>query len=335
MNRIACLLILLAAIPAAGATLFDEDSVLEITLRGPLSSVIADKRRREERSFTFIAGGRSFDVAVRIRGNSRVTACAFPPLRLDFEPQELAGSPLEGEDKLKLVTHCRNRSERAQDAVLNEFAAYRIFNLLSERSYRVRLLRIRYEDTDGKQSSPEIPPYGFLIESDVGLARRLGGTVEKIDGLRFSELDMEQAATISIFQYLIGNKDWSFVKAENDDSCCHNLDLLRVNGALVPLPYDFDLAAMTRARYRHSARLNLSTRREYSGYCRTPTDALAAALERARQRQAQILSALAAVPALDESSRERRVAFVEEFFAEADDPGALLNQFARDCVGSR
>ena len=154
-------------------------------MSGPLATVIKEKRTREEHSFTFTVGGTSYDAAVRVRGNSRAAICSFPPLRLNFRRSALTGTLLAGEDKLKLVTHCRPGSDRALDAVLNEFTAYRIFNLISDASYRVRLLKIHYHDTDGKQRGLAEAHYGFLIESSEGLAKRLGGSVADVHGDSF------------------------------------------------------------------------------------------------------------------------------------------------------
>lgn len=326
---------LITTLPVPASTLFDDDTTLDVRLSGPLSTVISDKREREERSFRISVGGHSFDVAVRVRGNSRVKACPFPPLRLNFRPPDVAGTVFDGETRLKLVTHCRNGSERSQDAVLNEYAAYRAFNLMSPSSYRVRLLKIQYEDSDGKQSRLSESHYGFLIESDESLANRLGGTVAEVDGIRFSDLDMAQAATLSVFQYFIGNNDWSFVTSENDDVCCHNIDLLRVEDRLVPVPYDFDLAAITRANYRMAGRMNVSRERDYSGYCRVPMESLAEAVNRVQEIKDSVMDAMRRVPVLNERTLERRVDFSADYFEEAADSDALLAAFDRTCIGSR
>lgn len=326
---------MLALAASASAGVFDDDAVLDVVLSGPLSSVIADKRDREEQPFSLTIDGDTYDVAVRIRGNSRVVACPFPPLRLNFKTSELDGTVLEGEDKLKLVTHCRDGSEQAEDSLLNEFAAYRAFNEISLYAYRVRLLRIRYDDTEKESDEDSEPRYGFLIESDSGLARRLGGEVVETPGVVFSNLDALHTARLSIFQYLIGNTDWSFVSAENDDECCHNIDLLRVDGNLVAVPYDFDLAAMTRARYRRGAQLNQSKRREYVGYCRTDQDALTRSLEEIVAAKEAIVAAVSDVPAVSPRSHGRRVDFTEEFFEEASDDRRLLASFDKSCIGLR
>ena len=333
MTRVALVLALLTTSPTFGSSLFDHNSILEVSLSGPISTVIRQKRKREEHPFTLAVDGVSIDVAVRIRGNSLVSACRFPPLRLNFTASGPDGTSFAGEDKLKLVTHCKNGSQRSQDSVLNELTAYRIFNLISDRSYRVRLLKIRFEDTDGKQRKLEEPHYGFLIESDEGLARRLGGTVAKVKSIRFSDLDIRQTAQLNVFQYLIGNKDWSFVRSEDDDTCCHNIDLLYVDDTLVPIPYDFDLAALTGVKYRNKDELNHSTRRTYEGYCRTPANMLDQAIDHIQPLRDEILSTARLVPALDNDARERRVTIADGYFEEALSKTALLAKFERNCTG--
>ena len=327
--------VLFATSPAVGSSLFDDRSILEVTLSGPLSSIIRQKPDREEFPFTLAVDGSSFDVSVRLRGNSRVELCRFPPLRLKFRGSGHDGTPFAGQDKLKLVTHCQNGSDSSQDSALNEFAAYRIFNLVSDRSYRVRLLRIHYKDSDDRQRKLEEPHYGFLIESDEELANRLGGTVADVKSIRFGSLDIQQSARMSVFQYVIGNRDWSFVASENDDTCCHNLDLLEVDNKLVPIPYDFDLAALTRPRYRNRPGLNYSDRRKYSGYCRSPVDALDEALTHVQVLKEQISAAVLDVPSLSTDAGTRRATFVAAFFEEAVNKADLLARFERNCVGSR
>ena len=137
-----------------------------------------------------------------------------------------------------------------------------------------------------------------------------------------------------MFQYLIGNKDWSLVRAEYDETCCHNVDLIRAGDVLLPIPYDFDLAALTRASYPSSG-LNLSTRREYVGYCRTPSAALADAVDHVHGLKAEIAALTQHVPVLSERARERRAKFSAGYFEEADDGNRLLEKFARRCIGRR
>jgi len=326
-----CLLILVT--PLAGASsLFEDDSILEIALSGPLSTLIEEKRDPREYPFTLTVGGVSRDVAVRVRGKSRVVVCPFPPLRLDFDDAEPSGTVFAEEGELKLVTHCRNDNSDSQASILNEFTAYRIFNLISNVSYRVRLMRIRYEDSDGKQKKLDAPHYGYLIESDKGLADRLDAKVVKLEAVSFGDLDMQQTARLNIFHYLIGNKDWSFVTADLDDICCHNIDLLEIDGNLLPVPYDFDLAALTRANYSSRVRLEKPTRREYNGYCRTTPESIDAAIDEVHLLNNQIMMAVADIPVLNEKTQARRETFAADFFEEAADKESLLAKIQKDCV---
>lgn len=322
---------LLASI-ADGSALFDDNSILEVTLIGPISTLIKHRHTPEEYEFMITANGVSRQVRARARGNSRLVVCPFPPIRLNFDKSEPKGTIFAEEGKLKLVTHCRSGNEDSQDSILNEYTAYRIFNLISDKSYRVRLLRIRYEDTDGKQKKLEEPYYGYVIESDESLAERFGGSLVNISEVRYSELDMEQTARLSIFQYLLGNKDWSLVTAEGKDTCCHNIDLFGINGALTPIPYDFDLATLTFANYRTNHALVRSKHRVYRGYCRTPDEAVESAIVQVQALKSQIMDAIRDIPVRNERTRERRRIFAAEYFDEAADTDALVTKIRQKCV---
>jgi len=125
--------------------------------------------------------------------------CEFPPLRRNFAMKTVAGTVFENQDKLKLVTHCWNH-DRAEKDVLQEYMAYRIFNLLSEISYRVRLLRITYSNIDGRLDAKARNHYGFVIESTDELTARIGATASDLTGVLRNSLDPEQAALVYIFQ---------------------------------------------------------------------------------------------------------------------------------------
>ena len=69
------ILALLVSPPSIGSALFDDDSLLEVTLSGPLSTLIKRKKRdREEYPFTLRVDGKAIDLEIRVRGNSRVSA---------------------------------------------------------------------------------------------------------------------------------------------------------------------------------------------------------------------------------------------------------------------
>ena len=220
---------LLSVAAHVGASpLFDDNAVIDVELTGPIESLIRKKDDRTEQLFVLKASGVEQHVQVRVRGKSRLRICKFPPLRLNFSDSDTEQTVFAGQDKIKLVTHCRSNDASQVDA-LQEYATYRIFNIISDISYRVRLLHITYRDTDERRKDEVLERYGFLLESDHELAARVGGHPVNVTGISLRSLDEDHAAAVYIFQYLIGNTDWSFVMADGDDVCCHNGDILDID----------------------------------------------------------------------------------------------------------
>lgn len=334
--RLTSKLLLLLSCACAAATaspLFDDETILEISLTGPLGSTIEDKQDRAERPFVLSADGFDHDVEVRIRGNSRVRVCQFPPLRINFERSKTERTTFTDQDKLKLVTHCRE-NKSAESHVLREYTAYKIFNRISDVSYRVRLARISYSDTDGELSPATFERYAFFIESADGLAERTGARSIDIDGVSLSSLSESHAARAFIFEYLIGNTDWSLVTADTDEYCCHNGDLFELDSERYYVPYDFDLAGLVNARYAKpdsSLRISRVTQRLYRGYC-ISSEALRAALLEIKSKKETVLAAVHEVPGFASKDKETTLKYVERFFEQAEDEDKLLRSFERRCL---
>lgn len=270
---------------------------------------------------------------MRLRGKSRRRVCEFPPLRIKFSAGDTSQSIFEGQEKLKLVTHCRG-TRAAQVDVLEEYAAYRIFSLISDVSYRVRLLHITYTDTDGGLRESTFDRYGFVIEPASKLAERVGGQSAHVAGVSLGSLDVEQAATVFIFQYLIGNTDWSLVTNDEDDTCCHNGDLIDIESDRYYVPYDFDLSGLVNARYARpdpSLRIRKVTQRRYRGFC-IPREALENALGKIIARRGDILDVISESPGLSEKEIAATTGYIEKFFAEASNTDKLLASFERRCL---
>ena len=97
----------------------------------------------------------------------------FPPLRLNFKRDNTEGTLFEGQNKLKLVAHCQDAEEQYKEYVVREYLVYKAYQLLTDKSFRVRLLKMTYVDKANEDKKME--KYGFLIESDEMLAARLEG----------------------------------------------------------------------------------------------------------------------------------------------------------------
>ena len=318
---------------AGSSPLFDESAVVEVELIGPLGSLFEDKEASIELPFVLRSNDREHAVQVQLRGKSRRRVCDFPPLRLNFVAGETADSIFEGQDKLKLVTHCQSR-ESAQSDTLQEYTAYLIFNLISNVSYRVRLLRITYTDTDSESKEKNVERYGFLIESDSELADRIGGEPIDVLGVTMGSLDSRQIASVFTFQYLIGNTDWSLVTADTDDTCCHNGDLFDIGGARYYVPYDFDLSGLVNTRYAKpdpSLRIRRVTQRLYRGYCMSSDD-LKDAIVAVKALKDDILGVPGQVPGLPDKEVTSTSKYLDQFFDRAMDEESMVRLFERRCI---
>ena len=331
--RLLALALLLPVLRVDASPLFEESTVLEIDLAGPLGRIVGEKDGRAEHPFVLRAQGIEHPVEVRKRGKSRTRVCDFPPLRVEFSGDEEASSPFAGQHRLKLVTHC-GKGESFETYLLKEYAAYRIFNVISDIGYRVRLVRVNYTDTDAAPGQSAFSRYGFFIESAPELARRMGGRPVEAVGVTLGSFDQVHTATVFIFQYLIGNTDWSLVTADLDDTCCHNGDVFEIGARRFYVPFDFDLSGLVNTRYaKPDASLGISrvTQRRYRGYC-VSSDILTEALQAIKARREAILDVVGEVPRLSEKDASVAVKYLDTFFDKAKNEGRLVRSFERRCL---
>lgn len=323
---------MLVAAAATAAGLFAENGVLDAELHGPVDRLLSSRPAEQlELQFTLTVHGVEHRVSTSLRGRSRLRVCEFPPLRLRFPGGGATGTIFDGYDDLRLVTHCRNNTGGEQDLLL-EYAAYRILNLLTENSYRVRLLRIAYAE-DGADDSVRTR-FGFLIEPSGELAQRIGAERAHVDGISRGALVPEQAAIVYVFQYLIGNTDWSLVTGSDDRSCCFNGNLFTTGAGLLLVPHDFDLSGLVNASYARpdpSLRISRVTQRLYRGYCTQP-EALAAALRLVVDTRSAILELVTQVPGLSGRESAAALKFLDGFFRQARNPQRLLRTFEARCL---
>ena len=154
--------------------LFASDDVFTMTLSGPLSGISRDRNAKPVSGLLKVTGAspEALPVELSTRGMVRrlKQTCSFPPLRVEFTEKPAKTSIFRKQGRLKLVTHCQS-SERNQQYVLLEYAAYRLYRALTPESFNVRLAKIDYVDEDGR---PIITRFGFFIEEIDDVARRNG-----------------------------------------------------------------------------------------------------------------------------------------------------------------
>lgn len=255
--------------------LFQSDEILDVRIVAPVSTLVSERPIDEELpgifQYTNSAGEAvEFDIELRTRGRFRRDrdTCRFPPLRLNFVKSQTKGTLFHKQDKVKLVTHCQNSSKYGE-VLLREYVAYRLLNVMTDISFRVRLLRITYVENE-RQRDDDVR-YGFIIEHRDRLAKRTGKSVLEISNTRPRSLNPEFANMISLYHYLIGNTDFSSVKGPKGEMCCHNHVLFGNEGEAVwSVPYDFDQAGLVDAPHAApSQNFNIRTvkHRLYRGRC--------------------------------------------------------------------
>jgi hypothetical protein len=255
--------------------LFLENDVLEVRLIAPIRRLLSERPIDEEFPGTFEytnSAGEivALDVQVRTRGRFRrdKDVCNFPPVRLNFKSSQTKGTLFHKQNKLKLVTHCES-SGRYEEGLLSEYTAYRFLNVITEQSFKVRLLKITY--VEGETQKTHSSGYAFIIEHRNRLAKRMGKPVLKIPNTSSRALDPEYSSLIWLFHYLIGNTDFSAIRGPEGESCCHNHVLFGNEGEKVwSIPYDFDQAGIVDAPYAAPApqyRIRNVKQRLYLGRC--------------------------------------------------------------------
>ncbi len=323
---------------AFAGQLFDSEDVLELRIEAPLTTLAKVRSDTEylngKLSYRDETGEvRSFDLKLRARGRYRrqKRTCDFPPIRLNFQTGQVTGSIFESQDKLKLVTHCNNKSAKSEQLVLREYLTYRILQILTDNSFSARLLRVTYVNTESDKEP--LVKYGFAIEHKDSIAERTGMSVLKSSGLAYRDLDKKYANLVNLFQYLIGNTDFSLVRGANDDDCCHNSVPFRNGDAVVPIPYDFDFSGMVNAPYADpNPKLGLDDVRTrlYRGRCNN-NEHLPESIEYVLSMKPDIFTSLDKIPDLQKKHRLEMLRYLNMFFRDISDEKRVRRKLIKVC----
>ena len=318
--------------------LFSEDQPIHVTIKGPISAVVSTPApARTARPAVLQAGAETLPILLSPRGILRRTkvACSFPPLGVQFTAKPPEQSLFDRQKRLKLVTHCRNPSDH-QQYVLLEYAAYRMFNVLSPLGLRARLGTFDYVEQNGRTVASKT---GFFIEDPDDAAKRNSLAELRIAArIAPSQLDPVTSARAAMFEYMIGNTDWSMRAGPAGDTCCHNFKLLgRAAGAqygIVPVPYDFDVSGLVNPPYAlppDGLGIDSVKQRRYRGYCVHNRQALAVAAE-FRAKSAEIVGVLGTVPGLDGGRQQKAAAYLEGFFQDIATDEDVNRRLLKTCI---
>lgn len=319
--------------------LFSSDTVLDIRIEAPLSQLMRERPEEDyldgKLSYTDAAGvEHMLDLKLQTRGKYRQQkkTCSFAPIRLNLRKKQVAGTVFSGQDKLKLITHCKSGSERYEQLVLKEYLAYRSLQILTDMSFAARLLRVTYVDSDNKGKT--ITQFGFVIEDEENLADRIRMTQAKIPKIGYENLDRQRATLVDVFQYMIGNTDYSMIRGALDDDCCHNIKLfINNNGLYTPIPYDFDFAGMVNAPYaKPNPKLKINSIRVhyYRGRCNS-NDLLDDTAAYIRGHEAEIRALADDLDGLEANHRQDVNRYLSVFFKRVSTSKNVARYLAKKC----
>ena len=329
-----------AASASGPKPLFASEDILKLRIEAPFDDLIraAPGSTRPFEAKLTLSGPPSEAYAIHLsaRGVSRrsPSTCEFPPLRIEFKERPDDASLFRGQKSLKLATHCR-RSGDFQNYNLLEYAAYRLLNVVTPVSFRVRLADIDY--VESRTGAVRIHRLGFLIENVDELAARNGLREIKAEKIERAQLNAGAVARSDLFQYMIGNQDWSDRLPMAGSICCHNIKLLGASLAdphdLIPVAYDFDSSGFVDAPYAlPPAGVPIPTVRvrNYRGLCQFNDQAIAAAHD-LMEKRAELVASVISTPNLSERSKRSATDYLEEFFNQIADPAQISLHILQKC----
>ncbi len=318
--------------------LFRDTAVLDVRIEAPIATILSERSDDVELDGKFHYVDEEgeiqvIDIGVRTRGRFRrqKDVCTFPPLRLNFRSSQTKGSLFHKQDKVKLVTHCRD-SDRYEQTLLREYVAYRILNQVTDVSFLTRLMRITYVDTERRQH--ERVRYGFIIEHKDRLARRVGLEPLEIQRTKVSALRADHLNLMSVFHYLIGNTDFSPV-AGAEEYCCHNHVLFGDDGELgYSVPYDFDQAGLVNAPHAGANprfKLRSVRQRLYRGRC-VNNEQIELTIVNFVEKRDAILALTGEQEGLDKKSIKTMTSYVEKFYSTIESPKRVNRELVTKCI---
>lgn len=318
-----------------------DDEMLDLILDVPMRTLLRSAKKKPvlDGQLSYIdADGNNVTIALTIttRGKSRLEQCSFPPLSITLNKEQTPSTLFAGQRKLKIVTHCR-KGGKYRRYLQQEFGIYKAYNLLSDYSFRVRMLNVTYRDSEEKRRDEVVQ--SFFIESDNEVANRLG--MEKIETQRISpkQFDVAETNKYELFQYMIANTDWAIRKGPGTEICCHNGKVIgrpKSEDNWIVLPYDFDQAGLINTEYALPA-IALPIRnvrqRLYRGRC-GHNEQLDATMALFNDKQNE-MEAVLAPPALSEKERKSALKYLKVFFDTINDPKKLNRQVIDKCQGAK
>lgn len=313
-----------------GQGLFDSEEILEITLSGNLSKLLRDKSEAPNKyplSLSYADANNketTIPIKAKTRGNFRrlIGNCTHLPLKLYFPESEMAEKNIfYDQEKMKLVMPCRG-----EKYVVHEYLVYKLYNLITSKSFKARLVKVKLENHQKKKQKSSV--YGILLEEEPQMAKR-NKMLNVKRKLQPNQVQKEPFLNMAVFEYLIGNTDWSIQYLQN-------IKLLAQDSTTVPyaVPYDFDHAGIVNAPYAKPAEalyLTSVRQRRYRGYCLKNLQKFEATIALYNQLKPKIYSIYQDCELLDEKYKASTIKYLDNFYKTINDPKKWQEEFGYPC----
>jgi hypothetical protein len=310
--------------------LFKGDDILHFKLTGKLKDLFNDRSDNASYHPILLQYTRqdselvSIQIMVKTRGHFRrlKTNCTMPPLLLDFPRGQNGNSIFSKQNKLKLVVPCQG-----DDYVIKEWLVYKLYNLISEKSFRAKLVQVDFEDSLNKRK-PETQ-YCILLEAEKDVAERNNAYIWKQEMLPMQKTDKREFQKMAVFEYLIGNTDWSVPFLQN-------IVLITKDSILPPvtIPYDFDHAGIVNAPYAGAApELEIASVRDrlYRGYCEHDNKNFAETFKLFNQLKDSIYNLYNSCPLLSKSYLKFINRYFDDFYRTINNDRIIEAEFGKPC----
>lgn len=331
--------VLTADTPAPDTTyssfrLFEDETPLEITLSFDLSTYLKTKSKKEymKGRITFHlenADTLTKNINIRARGIFRNDWCYYGPMELNFKKADFGYSDLNSIKKIKLVPQCTSGSESEKNIVI-EYLIYKMFNVMTDTSFRVRLLKINYVDSENKKKP--FTQFGFFIEPVKMLTERTNTIEIESRALDQKSIFPRVMDRIAIFNYMIGNYDWAVPNQ-------HNIKVLKPmlfdpSGLSSAVPYDFDFTGLVNASYaipedKITGTTNIRER-IFLGVCRTKEE-YQKDLSEFIEKKDDFYRIINEFQYLNAKQKKDLVMYLDEFFDQCTGKQSIIYTFLNKC----
>lgn len=304
--------------PKQRVLFFNSDEPVEITLVSDFKRIKSKKEKKVYQPATVTLklpqqAPVTEEIQLAARGEFRREQCIMPSIMLDFKNAK--APKLSYLKKLKLVCGCSS-SKFDEELLLKEYLVYKLYNMLTDMSFNVRLAKMTYKDAQGKVK--DYSQFGFLIEDVDDVAKRNGCKEYSKTVRNGGATEKNQMTLVSVFQYMIGNTDWSLPNR-------HNIRFVQMltDSLSLPyvIPYDFDYCGLVNAPYaipQPEFGIERVTDRYYRGFARAKEE-VQPILQLFKDKKDFFTARIMGFELLDKKVRQQMVDFIEDFYKDVND----------------